>query len=142
MAKRHLTPPSGAVNAPLGETLPLKTALIEAARGIYAFQITQAIAAAVAGHGALQNLEDLEAMQADVHENLMRVISNLRSASAGSEPLNRIAVQLDRAFTRDGLRRASVLPRAFEADIAPFCADADAKVARAARRLRQSFLRL
>jgi len=142
MAKRHLPPPSGAVNAPMGETLPLEAVLIDVVRGLSALRITQAIAAAVAGHDAPQNLEDLEAMRADVHENLMRVISDLRKAAAPSETLNKIAAQLDRAFTRDGLRRESVLPRAFEADIAPFCADADAKVARAARRLRQSFLRL
>lgn len=142
MAKRHLPPPSGAVNAPMGETLPLETALIDVVRGLSALRITQAIAAAVAGHDAPQNLEDLEAMRADVHENLMRVISDLRKVAAPSETLSKIAAQLDRAFTHDGLRRERVLLGVFEADLAAFCAGADAKVARAAQRLRQSFLGL
>jgi hypothetical protein len=126
----------------MGETLPLEAVLIDVVRGLSALRITQAIAAAVAGHDAPQNLEDLEAMRADVHENLMRVISDLRKVAAPSETLNRIAVQLDRAFTHDGLRRERVLLGVFEADLAAFCVGADAKVARAAQRLRQSFLGL
>jgi hypothetical protein len=126
----------------MGETLPLEAVLIDVVRGLSALRITQAIAAAVAGHDAPQNLEDLEAMRADVHENLMRVISDLRKVAAPSETLSKIAVQLDRAFTHDGLRRERVLLGVFEADLAAFCVGADAKVARAAQRLRQSFLGL